>query len=295
MFGIKSQFKSYTPDTIARNIKQVKNGVIEVCRYSDAKFKQFIWLWIIAILGVLAFQPEYRKSIYNDIEWAISPDMRLTPQYNELRELRIGLGSSYPTYKEYKNGMLERHGHRRYTGAFAMLFPLFLFFLLISPNWRPLRIDTNRRIVYFWLFGKFYITRYDERRDPLKKLKPYSYQSNLTQAEHAALVLTIPHETEPNNQVRVDLGIYRPACDFQDQVLMDFLTDYMQSPNPDEEFAHYFKKEKRLWTDYLNWFYHFSLFPTRGYNEKKTEAKIQAWLERNPEILEADEVSTSQL
>ncbi|OOF59462.1 hypothetical protein [Rodentibacter myodis] len=275
---------SYTPDTISRNIKRVKSGVIEVCRYSDAKFKQFVWLWIIAIIGVMTFQPEYRNSIYSDIEWTISPDSRITPRYYSYKNRMISIGESYPQYEEFKNEMLEIHGSRRYTGAFAILFPLFLFFLLILPNWRPLRIDTNRRIAYFWLFGKFYITRYDERANPLNALKPYSYQSRLTNPEHAALVLTLPHETDPNNIVRIDLGIYRPACDYQDQILKDFLADYMQSPNPDQEFAHYFKKEKRLWSDYINWFYHFSLFPTRGYNEKKTEAKIQQWLANNPEI-----------
>ena len=56
--------------------------------------------------------------------------------------------------------------------------------------------------------------------------------------------------------------------------------DYMCSDDGDKEYVHYFKKEKRIWLDYLGWFYRFSLFPARGYNEKKTEAKIQAWLEK---------------
>ncbi|OOF59464.1 hypothetical protein [Rodentibacter myodis] len=278
--------RSYTPDTISRNIKRVKNDVIEVCRYSDAKFKQFIWLWIVAIFGVLGLEPEYRANIHSEIEWAINPDKQLEIQYNELYLLykKDNELHKFRSYEEYKKGMLEYHIESTYIGFFCIFFPIFLLLLLISPNWRPLRIDTNRRIAYFWLFGKFYITRYDERANPLNALKPYSYQSRLTNPEHAALILTLPHETDPNNIVRVDLGIYRPACDYQDQVLKDFLADYMQSPNPDQEFAHYFKKEKRLWSDYINWFYHFSLFPTRGYNEKKTEAKIQQWLANNPEI-----------
>ncbi|OOF66714.1 hypothetical protein [Rodentibacter sp. Ppn85] len=284
MFNFDNRTTSYTPDTISRNIKRVREGVIEIRRYSEAKFKQFFWLWIIALFGVFGFNPEYREIIRDEIEWAISPDIKLAPQYSDYKNKMISINESYPTYEEYKEEMLEIHGSRRYTGAFAMFFPVFLFFMLISPNWRPLRIDTNRRIAYFWLFGKFYITRYDERTNPIKTFQPYSYQSRLTNPEHAALVLTIPHETDPDDKVRVDLGIFRPACDFQDQVLREFLTDYMQSLNPDEEFARYFKKEKRLWSDYINFFYHLSLFPTRGYNEKKTEAKIQQWLENNPEV-----------
>ncbi|OOF59467.1 hypothetical protein [Rodentibacter myodis] len=278
--------RSYTPDTISRNIKRVKNDVIEVCRYSDAKFKQFVWLWIIAIIGIASYNITSENNIYKDIKWALAPDEQLQKQYNRLTKVYKSHNKieQLEQYSEYRKDMLSRHTGSTYVGFFYILFPIFLLLLLISPNWRPLRIDTNRRIAYFWLFGKFYITRYDERTNPLNALKPYSYQSRLTNPEHAALVLTLPHETDPNNIVRVDLGIYRPACDYQDQVLKDFLTDYMQSPNPDQEFAHYFKKEKRLWSDYINWFYHFSLFPTRGYNEKKTEAKIQQWLTNNPEI-----------
>ncbi|OOF66716.1 hypothetical protein [Rodentibacter sp. Ppn85] len=286
MFNFNKQTTSYTPDTISRNIKRVREGVIEIRRYSEAKFKQFIWLWIIAIIGVGTYDTMNERSIYKDIKWALDPDVQLQKQYDRLTrvyESHNKLEQLEP-YVEYKESMLKRHKGSTYVGFFYILSPIFLFLLLISPNWRPLRIDTNRRIAYFWLFGKFYITRYDERTNPIKTFQPYSYQSRLTNPEHAALVLTIPHETDPDDKVRVDLGIFRPACDFQDQVLREFLTDYMQSLNPDEEFARYFKKEKRLWSDYINFFYHLSLFPTRGYNEKKTEAKIQQWLENNPEI-----------
>ncbi len=174
-------------------------------------------------------------------------------------------------------------------GIFLIFLPFFLILFIILPDWRPLRIDTNRRLVYFWLLGKFYITRYPDKGNPMACLKPYTHRSALTFPEHGALVLTIPHETDPKNKVRVDLGIFRPACDYQDQVLLEFLTDYLRSPNPDEEFSPYFKKEKTLWTDYLNWFYHLSIFPTRGYNEAKTEAKIQQWLQNNLEIIDPNE------
>ena len=53
------------------------------------------------------------------------------------------------------------------------------------------------------------------------------------------------------------------------------------SENPDEEYGKFFKKEKRITSDYFNWFYQFSLFPQIGYDEKKVEARIQAWLDKN--------------
>ncbi|TCP91165.1 hypothetical protein EDC44_1371, partial [Cricetibacter osteomyelitidis] len=100
-----------------------------------------------------------------------------------------------------------------------------------------------------------------------------------------ALVLRIPHESKAGKWTEVDLGIHWPACENQNYVLQNFLNDYLSSSNP-AEFERYFHKEKTLWSDYANrFFYRFSFFPDRGYNEKKTEAKIQAWLANNPEVI----------
>ena len=63
--------------------------------------------------------------------------------------------------------------------------------------------------------------------------------------------------------------------------LFTFILNYLGSENPDEEYGKFFKKEKRITSDYFNWFYQFILFPQIGYNEKKTEARIQAWLAKN--------------
>ncbi|OOF59465.1 hypothetical protein [Rodentibacter myodis] len=286
MFNFNNQSKSYTPDTISRNIRQVREGVIEIRRYSDAQLRQFLWMWFLVITFFWMWNIiDPSQPLHHKMEWAWNSENKI----NEI--VSLWKSTDNPLYtrdgqllSEYKNELSLNTKQDILNSWCILSIPFCFFLLLIAPDWRPLRIDTNRRIAYFWQFGKFYITRYDERTNPLNAMKPYSYQSRLTNPEHAALILTLPHETDPNNIVRVDLGIFRPACDYQDQVLKDFLTDYMQSPNPDQEFAHYFKKEKRLWSDYINWFYHFSLFPTRGYNEKKTEAKIQQWLANNPEI-----------
>ncbi|WP_233127066.1 hypothetical protein, partial [Rodentibacter sp. Ppn85] len=71
-------------------------------RYSEAQFKQFFWLWIIALFGVFGFNPEYREIVRDEIEWAISPDMRLIPQYDKLRERRIDLGKNILPMKNIK-------------------------------------------------------------------------------------------------------------------------------------------------------------------------------------------------
>ncbi|MDC2826586.1 hypothetical protein PHA51_11220 [Rodentibacter pneumotropicus] len=286
MFRFNNQFRPYTPDTISRNIKRVREGVIEIRRYSDAKLRQFLWMWFLVITFFWiwnAIDPE--QPLHHKMEWAWNSENNIKYFVELMRDPhRPDYTIDGEKIELYTQERILRAREGMIHAWVLLSVPLWFLLLLVTPDWRPLRIDTNRRIAYFWLFGKFYITRYDERTNPIQTFQPYSYQSRLTLPEHAALVLTIPHETDPDDKVRVDLGIYRPACDFQDQVLREFLTDYMQSPNPDEEFARYFKKEKRLWSDYINFFYHFSLFPTRGYNEKKTEAKIQQWLENNPEI-----------
>ncbi|OOF66664.1 hypothetical protein, partial [Rodentibacter sp. Ppn85] len=255
-------------------------------RYSDAQLRQFLWMWFLVITFFWvwnAIDPE--QPLHHKMEWAWNYEAKI----NHI--VSLWTSSNNPLYtrdgqllSEYKNELSSSIKQDIFNAWLLLSVPLWFLFLLIAPDWRPLRIDTKRRIAYFWQFGKFYITRYDERTNPLSAFKPDFHHSSLVKPEHAALILSIQHETDPDKTANVDLGIYRPACDFQDQVLREFLTDYMQSLNPDEEFAHYFKKEKRLWSDYINFFYHLSLFPTRGYNEKKTEAKIQQWLENNPEI-----------
>ena len=112
-------------------------------------------------------------------------------------------------------------------------------------------------------------------------LEAEMFKSWMHREAMGSLILHIPHENpEIQKKVAVPIGTYRPVCEYQNYLLRDFLLDYMCSDDGDKEYARYFKKEKRIWLDYLGWFYRFSLFPARGYNEKKTEAKIQAWLEK---------------
>ncbi|PIE46021.1 MAG: hypothetical protein CSA44_01055 [Gammaproteobacteria bacterium] len=101
--------------------------------------------------------------------------------------------------------------------------------------------------------------------------------------EHGGLVFHIPHETRSRQPAKIDVGIFCPACKYQNYVLGKFLNHYLSSSNPSVEYANYFHKEKFIPSDVFNWFYQFSLFPAIGYNEKKTEARIQQWLADNPE------------
>ena len=190
-------------------------------------------------------------------------------------------------YEEFKESMIRMHGSSFYWGWFYILFPLFWFFMVASPKWRPVRFDAKRRLVYFWSWGQLYIMHYPksvqrDREQLLSLLSPEFFTPWIRPKHFGSLVFNIPHENPDKKSARrVPLGIYRPACKYQNHALLNFILDYLGSENPDEEYGKFFKKEKRITSDYFNWFYQFSLFPPIGYNEKKTEARIQAWLAKN--------------
>ena len=281
--------KQYTPDMVARNVKQRGNGVIEIARYNEGHMKaNMAWPWFLIVAGMTLYDIYFQQGMFNDIQWAISVDWALDRGWTRHISIMTELGKEIPQnyYAAYKAEMIAMHGDSFYWGWFYILFPLFWFCLLISPNWRPLRIDSKRRLIYFWSWGKFYIAQYpihlkDNPDGLCWFLEAEMFKSWMHREAMGSLILHIPHENpEIQKKVAVPIGTYCPVCEYQNYLLRDFLLDYMCSDDGDKEYARYFKKEKRIWLDYLGWFYRFSLFPARGYNEKKTEAKIQAWLEK---------------
>ena len=280
---------NYTPDVIARNVKQLGNGVIEVRRYNDGHIRADLsWVWFLCSIGFMLYDYFTTQSMINDMKWAISVDWGLEKSWNQ--HLSFSWYDKAPPsnyYNEFKAEMLEIHSSNIYWGWFYILFPLFWFFMVISPKWRPVRFDAKRRLVYFWSWGQLYIIHYPksvqrDREQLLSFLSPEFFTPWIRPKHFGSLVFNIPHEN-PNKKSarRVPLGIYRPACEYQNHALLNFILDYLGSENPDEEYGKFFKKEKRITSDYFNCFYQFSLFPQIGYNEKKTEARIQAWLDKN--------------
>ena len=274
---------NYNPDVIARNVKQLGNGVIEVRRYNDGHIRADLsWVWFLCSIGFMLYDYFTTQSMINDMKWAISVDWGLEKSWDFIRSEYINDG-----YETFKTEMLEMHWTRIYWGWFYILFPLFWFFMVISPKWRPVRFDAKRRLVYFWSWGQLYIMHYPksvqrDREQLLSFLSPEFFTPWIRPKHFGSLVFNIPHENpDKKSACRVPLGIYRPACEYQNHALLNFILDYLGSENPDEEYGKFFKKEKRITSDYFNWFYQFSLFSQIGYNEKKVEARIQAWLDKN--------------
>ena len=274
---------NYNSDVIARNVKQLGNGVIEVRRYNDGHIRADLsWVWFLCSIGFMLYDYFTTQSMINDMKWAISVDWGLEKSWDFIRSEYINDG-----YETFKTEMLEMHWTRIYWGWFYILFPLFWFFMVISPKWRPVRFDAKRRLVYFWSWGQLYIMHYPksvqrDREQLLSFLSPEYFTPWIRPKHFGSLVFNIPHENPDKKSARrVPLGIYRPTCEYQNHALLTFILNYLGSENPDEEYGKFFKKEKRITSDYFNWFYQFSLFPQIGYNEKKTEARIQAWLDKN--------------
>ena len=274
---------NYNSDVIARNVKQLGNGVIEVRRYNDGHIRADLsWVWFLCSIGFMLYDYFTTQSMINDMKWAISVDWGLEKSWDFIRSEYINDG-----YETFKTEMLEMHWTRIYWGWFYILFPLFWFFMVISPKWRPVRFDAKRRLVYFWSWGQLYIMHYPksvqrDREQLLSFLSPEFFTPWIRPKHFGSLVFNIPHENpDKKSACRVPLGIYRPACEYQNHALLNFILDYLGSENPDEEYGNFFKKEKRITSDYFNWFYQFSLFSQIGYNEKKVEARIQAWLDKN--------------
>ena len=274
---------NYNPDVIARNVKQLGNGVIEVRRYNDGHIRADLsWVWFLCSIGFMLYDYFTTQSMINDMKWAISVDWGLEKSWDFIRSEYINDG-----YETFKTEMLEMHWTRIYWGWFYILFPLFWFFMVISPKWRPVRFDAKRHLVYFWSWGQLYIMHYPksvqrDREQLLSFLSPEFFTPWIRPKHFGSLVFNIPHENpDKKSACRVPLGIYRPACEYQNHALLNFILDYLGSENPDEEYGKFFKKEKRITSDYFNWFYQFSLFSQIGYNEKKVEARIQAWLDKN--------------
>ena len=280
---------NYNPDVIARNVKQLGNGVIEVRRYNDGHIRADLsWVWFWCSIVFMLYDYFTTKSMINDMKWAISVDWGLEKSWNQ--HLSFSWYDKAPPpnyYNEFKAEMLEMHSSNIYWGWFYILFPLFWFFIVISPKWRPVRFDAKRRLVYFWSWGQLYIMHYPksvqrDREQLLSFLSPEYFTPWIRPKHFGSLVFNSPHENpDKKSACRVPLGIYRPACEYQNHALLTFILDYLGSENPDEEYGKFFKKEKRITSDYFNWFYQFSLFPQIGYDEKKVEARIQAWLEKN--------------
>ena len=118
---------NYTPDMVARNVKQRGNGVIEIARYNEGHMKaNMAWPWFLIVAGMTLYDIYFQQGMFNDIQWAISVDWALDRGWTRHIATITELGKEIPQnyYADYKAEMIAMHGDSFYWGWFYILFPI---------------------------------------------------------------------------------------------------------------------------------------------------------------------------
>ena len=110
---------NYNPDVIARNVKQLGNGVIEVRRYNDGHIRADLsWVWFLCSIGFMLYDYFTTQTLFRDVQWAISVDWALEDNWKWRIESFTELGKEIPEnyYNEFKIGMIKNTG-QEFIGA----------------------------------------------------------------------------------------------------------------------------------------------------------------------------------
>ena len=102
---------------IARNVKQLGNGVIEVRRYNDGHIRADLsWVWFLCSIGFMLYDYFTTQTLFRDVQWAISVDWALEDNWKWRIESFTELGKEIPEnyYNEFKIGMIKKHWSRIY-------------------------------------------------------------------------------------------------------------------------------------------------------------------------------------
>ena len=93
---------NYNPDVIARNVKQLGNGVIEVRRYNDGHIRADLsWVWFLCSIGFMLYDYFTTQTLFRDVQWAISVDWALEEGWLRYFDIASSLGKNIPS-NEYE-------------------------------------------------------------------------------------------------------------------------------------------------------------------------------------------------
>ena len=142
---------------------------------------------IIGIFSVIAFLDYQHKEtplsgilegIKNDYIWAINPDIKIKPLYEEHIKIRSTpeFIKNFPdekieSYKEYRKPYIENHFWRTHAFYFELI-PIFLVFVLFFyPRHRSIRLNRKERVIYMQAFHKIFVIPVPNKGDPLMGMK----------------------------------------------------------------------------------------------------------------------------
>lgn len=170
------------------------------------------------------------------------------------------------------------------------IFVAIFLFLANIPKARPIRIDRKRRLIYFSYFGKFYIYRYQKGQINAPYLPFYTevITRNVRSVSryYSMLHIELPSENQESQKtIKVRLGSERVSSEVLESFIYRFTNFYLtgkdiQSVLKIGSGITLTKGIKFFFYTLLKVILNLSLLPSFGYNEKRTEKKIQAWLKK---------------
>ena len=170
------------------SIRKVNKDEIEIKNSTfDGYLRGFFRTLIIGIFSVIAFLDLQHKEtplsgilegIKNDYIWAINPDIKIKPLYEEHIKIRSTpeFIKNFPDekieiYEEYRKPYIENHFWRTHVFYFELI-PLFLAFILFFyPRHRSIRLNRKERIIYMQAFHKVFVIPVPDKGDPLMGMK----------------------------------------------------------------------------------------------------------------------------
>lgn len=304
------------PDKITRRIAQqlnfVNDDVVEIACPVSSMFRGILYVMIVVIatFALLEFSmpPENQTPLQDafdalvnpekldqrkyeqatqfgverkaDLEQRLEKDNFLFPSEKEALEKEIA-EIYIPTLEEYKKNNPDRNDDEETRIFIYCILPFILIFLgCCIPEARPIRIDRKNGLIYFKSWWKYFLyqiprdhvkdTIYRAGHITLEEIVPLKFNNSFSYVKLEGGFIAL---YSPDKKSIITREIWVGKDEFEKEELKEFIIDfinYEESP----KFKAYAQNKflcKRVFS--------FSFF-SFGYNEKKTEAFIQAYLEK---------------
>lgn len=297
---------------IALNLNFVNDDVVEIARPVSSTFRGFLYVMIVVIatFALLEFSmpPENQTPLQDAFDALVNPEKLEQRKYEqatrfwverkadleqrlkennflfpsdkeaiekELSELDI------PTLEEYKNNNPDRNESEETRIFIYFILPFILIFLgCCIPEARPIRIDRKNGLIYFKSWWKYFLyqipqehfkdTMYRTKHIELEEVVPLKFNNRFSNVKLEGGFIAL---YSPDKKSIIIREIWVGKDEFEKEELEEFIIDFINYKESPEFKVHAHNKSlcKRVFS--------FSFF-SFGYNEKKTEAFIQAYLEK---------------
>lgn len=266
--------------TLARCIRHISPGVIEVQREADARIRMGMLGLLLAFFIALLVNPQSRADIFDGIQSAINEDAYVD---RKVDEYNVRYPNAQASAADIRQSILDRPSAPPVVKALFFGIPTLLFVLpLLVPRFTPVRFDAVRSIAYTWHRGRLYIV--DLKRDSV--MVPVVLRSGPTKsyiwrgegAELAAWRIWLSPADGSRGASAFHLGTLPPPALNHWSTISAAVEDLIKHDGKDPDWLVDLNKTGFHWTDPIRSILYATLFPGFRINEAKTEPAIQAWL-----------------